>query len=110
LQISGYPILNKASFSVFGAWWPTFNRAVMAIVWNGVNAVQGGQCIYVMPYALTLRIANIKNDMGAGSETISQPCFPNTSPSEKASSSAPSSASRSTSGIFWAQRASSSRS
>ncbi|EHL03785.1 putative Uridine permease [Glarea lozoyensis 74030] len=37
----GFPILNRASFGVFGAWWPTFNRAVMAIVWNGVNAVQG---------------------------------------------------------------------
>lgn len=37
---SGYPILNRASFGVFGAWWPTFNRAMMAIVWNGVNAVQ----------------------------------------------------------------------
>ncbi|KAH9217600.1 putative uridine permease [Leptodontidium sp. 2 PMI_412] len=42
----GFPIINRASFGVFGAWWPTFNRAVMAIVWNGVNAVQGGQCIY----------------------------------------------------------------
>lgn len=33
----GFPILNRAAFGVFGAWWPTFNRAVMAIVWNGVN-------------------------------------------------------------------------
>jgi len=33
----GYPILNRAAFGVYGAWWPTFNRAVMAIVWNGVN-------------------------------------------------------------------------
>jgi cytosine/uracil/thiamine/allantoin permease len=64
---SGYPILNRASFGIFGAWWPTFNRAVMAIVWNGVNAVQGGQCIYVMLHALTPRIANIKNIMGTGS-------------------------------------------
>ncbi|KAI9738590.1 MAG: hypothetical protein M1834_008094 [Cirrosporium novae-zelandiae] len=38
----GFPILNRAAFGIFGAWWPTFNRAVMAIVWNGVNAVQGG--------------------------------------------------------------------
>jgi cytosine/uracil/thiamine/allantoin permease len=64
---SGYPILNRASFGIFGAWWPTFNRAVMAIVWNGVNAVQGGQCIYVMLHALTPRIAHIKNVMGTGS-------------------------------------------
>jgi NCS1 family nucleobase:cation symporter-1 len=64
---SGFPILNRASFGVFGAWWPTFNRAVMAIVWNGVNAVQGGQCVYVMLHALTPHIANIPNVMGEGS-------------------------------------------
>ncbi|KAH0003434.1 putative uridine permease, partial [Aureobasidium melanogenum] len=46
----GFPVLNRAAFGVFGAWWPTFNRAVMAIVWNGVNG-----------------IANLKNIMGQGS-------------------------------------------
>lgn len=64
---SGYPILNRAAFGVFGAWWPTFNRAVMAIVWNGVNAVQGGQCIYVMLHTFSPRIAHFKNVMGEGS-------------------------------------------
>lgn len=39
----------------------------MAIVWNGVNAVQGGQCVYVMLHALTPHIANIPNVMGKGS-------------------------------------------
>jgi NCS1 family nucleobase:cation symporter-1 len=39
----------------------------MAIVWNGVNAVQGGQCVYVMLHALTPRITHIKNVMGPGS-------------------------------------------
>ncbi|KAF4635571.1 hypothetical protein G7Y89_g2522 [Cudoniella acicularis] len=63
----GYLILNRAAFGIFGAWWPTFNRAVMAIVWNGVDAVQGGQCVYVMLHALTPKIANIKNIMGDGS-------------------------------------------
>lgn len=28
----GFPILNRSAFGIFGAWWPTFNRAVMAIV------------------------------------------------------------------------------
>ena len=28
----GFPILNRSAFGVYGAWWPTFNRAVMAIV------------------------------------------------------------------------------
>ena len=67
MSCSGFLILNRASFSVFGAWWPTFNRAVMAIVWNGVNAVQEGQCVYVMLHALTPHIDNIKNVMGSGS-------------------------------------------
>lgn len=64
---SGYPILNRAAFGVFGAWWPTFNRAVMAIVWNGVNAVQGGECVYVMLHTLSPHVANFKNVMGEGS-------------------------------------------
>ncbi|RDW89141.1 uracil permease-5 [Coleophoma cylindrospora] len=63
----GYPILNRASFGVFGAWWPTFNRAVMAIVWNGVTIVQGGQCVYVMLHSLTPKIATLHNVMGSGS-------------------------------------------
>ncbi|GME22532.1 hypothetical protein EG329_006952 [Neofusicoccum parvum] len=63
----GYPILNRAAFGIFGAWWPTFNRAVMAIVWNGVNGVAGGQCIYVMLHALTPKIADLPNIMSAGS-------------------------------------------
>lgn len=29
----GFPVLNRAAFGIFGAWWPTFNRACMAIVW-----------------------------------------------------------------------------
>ncbi|KAF2793243.1 putative uridine permease [Melanomma pulvis-pyrius CBS 109.77] len=37
----GFPILNRAAFGVYGAWWPTFNRAVMAVVWNGVNMGKG---------------------------------------------------------------------
>ncbi|PQE13877.1 NCS1 nucleoside transporter protein [Rutstroemia sp. NJR-2017a BBW] len=58
---------HMAAFGVFGAWWPTFNRAVMAIVWNGVNAVQGGECFYVMLHALSPNVASFKNIMGSGS-------------------------------------------
>ncbi|KAJ6549826.1 NCS1 nucleoside transporter [Mycena capillaripes] len=67
----GYPILNRAAFGVYGAWWPTFNRAVMAIVWNGVNMVQGGQCVYVMLHAIFPSIASIKDTMGPGSALTS---------------------------------------
>ncbi|KIW45449.1 uncharacterized protein PV06_03841 [Exophiala oligosperma] len=67
----GFPILNRSAFGVYGAWWPTFNRAVMAIVWNGVNAVQGGQCVYVMLHAIFPSIAHVKNTMGTGSALTS---------------------------------------
>ncbi|KAH7305523.1 NCS1 nucleoside transporter [Stachybotrys elegans] len=63
----GYPVVCRTSFGVYGAWWPTFNRAVMAIVWNGVNLVQGGQCVYVMLHAIFPSIADIPNTMGSGS-------------------------------------------
>jgi nucleobase:cation symporter-1, NCS1 family len=63
----GFPVVCRMAFGVYGAWWPTFNRAVMAIVWNGVNMVQGGQCIYVMLHAIIPGIARIPNTMGEGS-------------------------------------------
>lgn len=40
-----FPVLCRSSFGTWGAIWPTFNRAVMSIVWNGVNSVQGAQCL-----------------------------------------------------------------
>ncbi|KAH8848528.1 hypothetical protein MCOR27_005550 [Pyricularia oryzae] len=67
----GFPVVCRTAFGVYGAWWPTFNRAVSAVVWNGVNMVQGGQCIYVMLHALTPRIAELPDTMGAGSALTS---------------------------------------
>jgi NCS1 family nucleobase:cation symporter-1 len=40
-----FPVLCRSSFGSWGALWPTFNRAAMSIVWNGVNSVQGAQCL-----------------------------------------------------------------
>lgn len=40
-----FPVLCRSSFGPWGALWPTFNRAAMSIVWNGVNSVQGAQCL-----------------------------------------------------------------
>ncbi|KAH7027212.1 uridine permease [Microdochium trichocladiopsis] len=67
----GFPVVCRTAFGVYGAWWPTFNRAVSAVVWNGVNLVQGGQCVYVMLHALTPSIAAIPNTMGSGSSLTS---------------------------------------
>ncbi|KAL5341975.1 permease for cytosine/purines, uracil, thiamine, allantoin-domain-containing protein [Aspergillus crustosus] len=59
-----FPVLCRASFGTWGALWPTFNRAVMSVVWNGVNAVQGAQCIYVFLHAIFPSIENIPDKMG----------------------------------------------
>ncbi|KAL8418025.1 hypothetical protein RB594_001581 [Gaeumannomyces avenae] len=67
----GFPVVNRAAFGVFGALWPTLNRALMATVWNGVNLVQGGQCVYVMLHALTPAVAGLPNGMGRGSALTS---------------------------------------
>ena len=40
-----FPVVCRASFGHYGALWPTFNRAVMSIVWNGVSSVQGAQSL-----------------------------------------------------------------
>ena len=61
-----------------------FHRAVMAMVrpnahsrimilltelrnWNGINVVQGGQCVYVMLHAIFPSIVRIRHTMGPGS-------------------------------------------
>ncbi|PCD36049.1 hypothetical protein AU210_008601 [Fusarium oxysporum f. sp. radicis-cucumerinum] len=62
-----FPVACRASFGTWGALWPTFNRAVMSIVWNGVNAVQGAQCLYVFLHAIFPSIANIPDIMGSKS-------------------------------------------
>ncbi|KAE8154529.1 permease for cytosine/purines, uracil, thiamine, allantoin-domain-containing protein [Aspergillus avenaceus] len=66
-----FPVLCRSSWGPLGALWPTFNRAVMAIVWNGVNAVQGAQCLYVLLHSIFPSIANIKNTMGSKSALTS---------------------------------------
>ncbi|KAJ3131444.1 hypothetical protein HK100_006348 [Physocladia obscura] len=67
----GFPVLNRSAFGIYGGLWPTFSRAVISIVWNGVNAVQGGQSIYVMLRAIFPTIADISNTIGSGSALTS---------------------------------------
>ncbi|KAH0848763.1 hypothetical protein AYO21_09876 [Fonsecaea monophora] len=43
-----FPVVCRASFGIWGSWWPVFNRAAMACVWYGVQAWIGGQCITLM--------------------------------------------------------------
>ncbi|CZS86132.1 unnamed protein product [Fusarium graminearum] len=62
-----FPVACRASFGTWGALWPTFNRAIMSIVWNGVTSVQGAQCLYVFLHAIFPSIANIPDIMGTKS-------------------------------------------
>ncbi|KAH9877746.1 hypothetical protein J1614_002963 [Plenodomus biglobosus] len=47
-----FPVVNRASFGIWGALWPVFNRATMACIWYGVQAWIGGQCVYLMIRAI----------------------------------------------------------
>ncbi|KAH8900120.1 hypothetical protein GQ53DRAFT_210248 [Thozetella sp. PMI_491] len=44
----GFPVVNRASFGIWGSLWPVFNRAAMGCIWYGVQAYIGGHCIYLM--------------------------------------------------------------
>ncbi|PYI03961.1 hypothetical protein BO78DRAFT_373972 [Aspergillus sclerotiicarbonarius CBS 121057] len=72
-----FPVLCRASFGPWGAFWPTFNRAAMSIVWNGVNVTQGAQCLYVFLHAIFPSIARIPDRMGSKSSltTAQMICF-----------------------------------
>lgn len=43
-----FPVINRASFGIWGALWPVLNRSVMACIWYGVQAWIGGECVFLM--------------------------------------------------------------
>lgn len=47
-----FPVVNRASFGVWGALWPVFNRAAMASIWYGVQGWIGGACVRLMIRAI----------------------------------------------------------
>ncbi|OCF32327.1 uridine permease [Kwoniella heveanensis CBS 569] len=63
----GFPVYCRSSFGVYGALWPVFNRALSACVWNGVNTVTGGQCIYIFLHSIFPSIARLPNHMDSKS-------------------------------------------
>ncbi|AFR98733.1 uridine permease [Cryptococcus neoformans C23] len=71
----GFPVYCRSSFGVFGSFWPVFNRALSACVWNGVNTVTGGQCIYIFLHSIFPSIAHLPNHMPSTSGmTSAQMC------------------------------------
>lgn len=58
-----FPVVNRASFGIWGALWPVFNRAAMACIWYGVQAWIGGTCVYLMIRSIW---NNWRDDDGSG--------------------------------------------
>jgi NCS1 family nucleobase:cation symporter-1 len=66
----GFPVVARASFGVWGALWPVFNRAAMACVWYGVQSWIGGQCVTLMLSAIWPSYTSIANGIpGSGTTT-----------------------------------------
>lgn len=72
-----FPVYARSSWGVYGALWPAFNRALSAVVWNGVNCVTGGQGIYIMLHCIFPSIARVPNHMPTASalDSASMICF-----------------------------------
>ncbi|KAN0065820.1 uracil permease [Thecaphora frezii] len=60
-----FPILARSTFGIWGAIWPTLNRAVMACIWYGVQAYIGGQCMTLVLRCLAPSYNNIRNGLPA---------------------------------------------
>jgi NCS1 family nucleobase:cation symporter-1 len=56
-----FPVVSRASFGIWGALWPVFNRAAMACIWYGVQAWIGGECVTLMIEAIWPSFTNVHN-------------------------------------------------
>lgn len=65
-----YPVIARTCFGIWGSYWPIVNRVVMTLVWAGVNAVQGGQCAYVLLHAIFPSIAQIPDIFPPGKSAL----------------------------------------
>lgn len=66
-----FPILARSTFGVWGAVWPTLNRAVMACIWYGVQSFIGGNCVTLVLRSLIPSYNKMPNGLpqSAGIET-----------------------------------------
>lgn len=46
-----FPVTARASFGIWGSFWPVINRVVMAIIWYGVQAYIGGMLSSISPHS-----------------------------------------------------------
>lgn len=50
---TSFPVTVRASFGIWGSFWPVINRVVMAIIWYGVQGYIGGMQ-FLSPISPTL--------------------------------------------------------
>ncbi|KAJ5901943.1 Nucleobase cation symporter-1 NCS1 [Penicillium taxi] len=60
-----FPVVSRASFGIWGSFWPVINRVVMAIIWYGVQSYIGGECVTVMIEAIWPSYKNLPNGLSA---------------------------------------------
>ncbi|OJJ49937.1 hypothetical protein ASPZODRAFT_128518 [Penicilliopsis zonata CBS 506.65] len=62
-----FPVTVRASFGIWGSFWPVLNRAAMAVIWYGVQGYIGGECVTVMIEAIWPSYKNLPNHIPASS-------------------------------------------
>ncbi|KAI8082701.1 permease for cytosine/purines, uracil, thiamine, allantoin-domain-containing protein [Halteromyces radiatus] len=67
----GFSVFTRASFGMYGAFIPILNRVLLGVVWYGVQAWIGGQCVYQMLRAIAPSIDDLPNSLppNAGTTT-----------------------------------------
>ncbi|TVY82688.1 Uracil permease [Lachnellula suecica] len=71
-----FPVVTRASFGIWGALWPVFNRAAMACIWYGVQAWIGGDCVKLMITSIWPSFERIPNGIpNSGTDTKSFVAF-----------------------------------
>ncbi|KAJ5361322.1 hypothetical protein N7541_002166 [Penicillium brevicompactum] len=60
-----FPVTARASFGIWGSFWPVLNRVVMAIIWYGVQSYIGGECVTLMIEAIWPSYRNLHNGLSA---------------------------------------------
>ena len=67
-----FPVVSRASFGIWGALWPVFNRTAMACVWYGVQSWIGGQCVTIMIRAIWIKYQDLPNGLSESSGTTTK--------------------------------------
>ncbi|KAJ5184040.1 hypothetical protein N7492_001656 [Penicillium capsulatum] len=67
-----FAVTNRASFGIWGSFWPILNRAAMAVIWYGVQTYLGGECVTLMIQAIWPSYKTLPNTIPASSGVTTQ--------------------------------------